>query len=371
MALVAKILVIEDETIIREEVLTWLEVEGYEVIGANNGKQGLELIFQDRPDLVLCDINMPEMDGHDVLIALRSNPDYSLLPFIFLTAAADRESMRKGMRLGADDYITKPFTYKEVAQAVTTRLGKQHYIRDQIEQLTDLIDEERELRLVKSRLVSMFSHDFRNPLATILSSSNMLQSYSDRLSPEQKQQKLRRIDGAVHKLIQMLDEMLMVAQVENGQLSFNPQATDLARLIIKVLDNFELIDGGKHEIVLNIDLSETVVTDPNLIQHIITNLVSNALKYSPRGTSVHVKAYEEAGQIKITVRDQGIGIPEDDLRQIFEPFFRAENAQIAKGSGLGLSLVKAAVTVCGGTIQVTSKVEQGSVFMVAIPFTSN
>ena len=237
-----KILIIEDESIIREEVLTWLEVEGYEVIGAENGKQGLELIFDVQPDLVLCDINMPQMDGHQVLIELRSRQEYIDLPFIFLTASADRESMREGMKLGADDYITKPFTYEEVVTAIKTRLGRQQRIRDQIDQLTDLIDEERELRLLKSRLVGMFSHDLRNPLTTILSSSSMLQSYSDRLSPEQKLQKLHRIDGAVHQLIQMLDEMLMVAQVENGQLSFNPQATDLARLINKVLDNFELID---------------------------------------------------------------------------------------------------------------------------------
>ena len=113
------------------------------------------------------------------------------------------------------------------------------------------------------------------------------------------------------------------------------------------------------------------MTDPNLIQHIITNLVSNALKYSPQDTKVHVQAYEQAGQIKIRVQDEGIGISEDDMRQIFEPFFRAANAQTAKGTGLGLSLVKEAITVCGGTIQVTSKLEQGSVFMVTIPFKSN
>ena len=366
-----KILIIEDEAIIREEVLTWLEVEGYEVIGAENGKQGLELIFDAQPDLVLCDINMPQMDGHQVLIELRSRQEYIDLPFIFLTASADRESMREGMKLGADDYITKPFTYEEVVTAIKTRLGRQQRIRDQIDQLTDLIDEERELRLLKSRLVGMFSHDFRNPLATILSSSSMLQSYSDRLSPEQKLQKLHRIDGAVHQLIQMLDEMLMVAQVENGQLSFNPQATDLARLINEVLDNFELIDEGKHHITSQVELPGQIVTDPNLIRHIVTNLISNALKYSPQGTKVHVQAYEEAGQIKIRVQDEGIGISEDDLRQVFEPFFRAENAQMAKGTGLGLSLVKEAVDVCGGQIEVTSKIGEGSVFMVTIPFKSN
>lgn len=119
-----KILVIEDESDIRDAVKDWLHFEGYEVIGAENGKQGLELIYSEHPDLVLCDISMPIMDGHEVLIELRSNPSYAQIPFVFLTAAADRESVQTGMNLGADDYLTKPFSHTDIVDAVKTRLAQ-------------------------------------------------------------------------------------------------------------------------------------------------------------------------------------------------------------------------------------------------------
>lgn len=362
-----KILVIEDETELLDELVTWLEIEGYKVLGAENGKQGLEILYREHLDLVLCDINMPEMDGHAVLIALRSDERYSQLPFIFLTASADRDSMREGMNLGADDYITKPFTYAEIVSAVKIRLGKQEQFRSQLDHLTNLIDSEREQRLLKSRLVGMFSHDFRNPLATILSSSNMLQSYSDRLSPVQKQEKFDRIDGSVHLLIQMLDEMLMVAEIENDQLFYNPQQTDLNKIIHKIAENFQLIDGNKHRFTTSTDLPNLVMIDPKLIQHVVTNLVSNAIKYSPDGSDIRINAWIDHGEVNISVQDQGIGIPVDAISKVFEPFFRADNARRVKGTGLGLSLVKHAVDVCEGTISLTSELGHGTTFTVKIP----
>jgi len=127
----AKILVIEDEYDIRDEVMNWLQFEGYEVIGAENGRKGLEAIRRERPDLVLCDVSMPEMDGHEVLIELRSDVNYNQLPFVFLTAAADRASVRQGMNLGADDYVTKPFTISEITNVVRARLEKQEHLQVQ------------------------------------------------------------------------------------------------------------------------------------------------------------------------------------------------------------------------------------------------
>ncbi|MCB0037862.1 MAG: response regulator [Anaerolineales bacterium] len=362
-----KLVVIEDEFDIRDAVIDWLQFEGYEVYGAKNGKLGLQMIYDINPDMVLCDISMPEMDGHTVLVELRSDPAYEQLPFVFLTAAADREAMRQGMNLGADDYITKPFNQAEVLRAVKTRLNKQEQIKSQIEQLGNLIEEERELRLLKSRLVGMFSHDFRNSLTIILSASKVLQSYSDRLSPERRRERFRRIDGSVHLLLQMLDEMLMVAEIENGQLSHHAQATNLKKLIEKVVRDFNLIDGNRHQITASINLPEVVLIDEKLVQHIITNLVSNALKYSPPDSEVCIQSFVEEGQVIITVQDAGIGIPEEDISKVFEPFFRANNAQSFTGSGLGLALVNQVVNVCQGTIKVSSKVGEGSLFTVKIP----
>jgi signal transduction histidine kinase len=362
-----KIIVIEDEFEIRDEVMSWLDFEGYETAGAENGKLGLDLIYREQPDLVLCDISMPEMDGHEVLMELRSNVTFAHVPFVFLTASVDRESMRKSMNLGADDYLTKPFSQPEIINAVRTRLGKQDRIQSQISHLSNLVDAEREQRLLKSRLVGMFSHDFRNPLATILGSSNILQTYMDRLTPERRQQHFHRIDGAVHLLLQMLDEMLMVAEIENGQLVNHPQPTDLKKLIENIVADFHLIDGDRHPIYTDFHLPAPVLIDPKLVQHVITNVISNAIKYSPEGSEVKIQASFEQDQVTISVQDAGIGIPESDIESVFEPFFRAKNAHIAKGTGLGLALVKQTVDLCGGTITIASEIGRGTLLTVMIP----
>lgn len=362
-----KIVMIEDEFDIRDAVMSWLQFEGYTVFGAENGKQGLQIIYQENPDLVLCDISMPEMDGHAVLIELRSDSRFAHLPFIFLTAAVDHDSIRQGMNLGADDYITKPFNQGEVLAAVRTRLGKQEQIQAQIDHLSDLIGVEREQRLLKSRLVGMFSHDFRNPLASILASSNMLQAYFDRMNPQQRDRHFHRINGSVQLLLQMLDEMLLVAEIENGQLSYHPQVLDLQELVRKIVADFQLIDGDSHQLRVSIRLPQRVLLDPKLVQHIITNLISNALKYSPEGSEVRLQAAVDGEQIMIAVQDAGVGIPEDALARIFDPFFRADNVQHIKGTGLGLALAQESVTLCGGSITATSDPGAGSCFTVRLP----
>jgi two-component system, sensor histidine kinase and response regulator len=364
-----KILVIEDEFDIRDEVMNWLQFEGYEVVGAANGKIGLDAIYTEQPDLVICDINMPDMDGHQVLIELRSDVTFAQLPFVFLTAATDRTSMRKGMNLGADDYLTKPFSHADIIDTVSARLSKVQQIQSQIDRLSNAIDVLQEQRLLKSQLVGMFSHDFRNPLASIRSSSSILQSYSDRMTPEQQRTHFGRIDGAVHLLLQMLDEMLMVAEIENGQITLHPQVIHLSRMIERLIDDFRLIDSEQHQLVFSSNLPETVEIDPKLVQHIITNLISNAIKYSPEGSVISIEAYIAEERIVTSVQDAGIGVAESDLSYVFEPFFRAENARHIKGNGLGLALAKRASDACGGTIEVTSTPGVGSCFTLRLPIT--
>lgn len=373
-AAMSKIIVIEDETHIREEVKDWLQFEGYEVRGAANGQDGLEAIGDDPPDLIICDIAMPVMDGHEVLIEVRSNPQLTMIPFIFLTAAADRDSVRKGMNLGADDYLTKPFTHTEVLNAVQSRLGKkaaqEQQVQDYLAALSDALTAEREKRQLKSRLVAMFSHDFRNPLASILSSSSIIRNYEDRLTPERKRQHLDRIDGAVHLLVQMLDDMLMIAEIESDHLEINPVDIDLPHFIENIVDEFRLIDHSAHHLTFYNSLSHPIEADPKLMRQIITNLISNAIKYSPTASEIIIDLSESAGRLSLSVQDQGIGIPEDEIPLLFEPFHRAANTGDIKGTGLGLSIVKDCVERQQGRISVESQLDRGTTFRVDLPLTS-
>jgi signal transduction histidine kinase len=368
-----KILVIEDEADIRDEVIDWLQFEGYTVIGAVNGQQGLERIYQETPDLIVSDIAMPEMDGYELLLEVRLNPRFINIPFIFLTAVSDRDSVRKGMNMGADDFVTKPFTHAELLESIRSRLGKktaqESQIQAQIERLHSDLTEEREKRLLKSRLVAMFSHDFRNPLSSILSSSSIIRNYEDRLTPERKRQYLDRIDGSVRLLLQMLDDMLMVAEMESGHFEFSPQLFDLNALIETILDEFRLISQGTHRLTFRTYLRNYIYADPKLMRHIITNLLSNAIKYSSENTEVTIIVEERDQQVSLMVEDHGIGIPEESLPLLFDAFHRAQNAKSVSGMGLGLTIVKQSVDLHGGTIDVGSVLGEGTRFVVMLPQT--
>ncbi|MCB9452799.1 MAG: response regulator [Anaerolineaceae bacterium] len=366
-----RILVIEDEAPIRDEVVDWLLFEGYDVRGVGNGRLGIEAIYQESPDLIICDIAMPEMDGHQVLLEIRSNVNFAHIPFIFLTASADRDSVRKGMNLGADDYLTKPFTHSEVMNAVRSRLDlkliQEAQWQNRIDMLNSALIEEHEKNRLKTRLVAMFSHDFRNPLALILSSSNIIRNYEQRITTEQKHYHLDRIDGSVTFLVQMLDEMLMLAELESGNLAFAPESLDITDFIEGIVEEFRLIDQQSHKIVFQSTLNHPMQVDPKLLRQITSNLLSNALKYSPPGMNVTVTLIEKDEHIRLVVADQGIGIPKDSLPQLFEPFYRAKNARNASGTGLGLSIVRDCVTRHQGKIEIESEIDKGTRCIVWLP----
>jgi len=368
-----KILVIEDEAPIRDEVMDWLEYEGYEVIGAENGKTGLQAMQDEPPDLIICDIAMPEMNGHELLVEVRSDPQLSRIPFVFVTASAEREAVRRGMDMGADDYLTKPFTHAEVLNAVRSRLDKRAtqelQFQNRVNDLETAISEEREKHLLKTRLMAMFSHDFRNPLTAILSSSGILRSYLDELPRDQLDQHFDRIDRSVRLLIQMLDDMLTVGEMEAGHLEFTPQSVDLNAFVLGILDEFRLIDQKKHGLQFKSDLNAQIKADPKLLRQILTNLLSNAVKYSPTGSEITVTVARNETHIELIVEDQGVGIPKDSLSHVFEPFYRAANAKNVKGSGLGLSIVHDCVKCHKGTIRVDSRIGKGTQVFVEIPHT--
>ncbi len=369
-----KILVIEDEPQIRDEVRDWLQFEGYETITAANGRLGLAAVEQENPDLILCDITMPQMDGYEVLIEVRADQKHATTPFIFLTAAADRESLRKGMSLGADDYLTKPFTLDEVLGAIQTRLQRKVVQTQQgqhdIAILNSALNHERKQHLLKSRLIALFSHDFRNPLATILMSSSVIRNYADRLPSARQQQVLNRIDGAVHSLIQMLDDMLIIAELESGYLAYKPEPIALAPFIEAIIEEYRLIDQNAHNLTFHNGLSRPTAVDPKLLRQLLSNLIANALKYSPAGSEVIITLTEGIDTFTLHIQDQGIGIPAESLPHLFDPLYRADNAKHIRGTGLGLSIVKNCVDRHRGSIKVESELNRGSTFSIELPLTA-
>jgi two-component system, sensor histidine kinase and response regulator len=366
-----KILVIEDEAAIREEVADWLQFEGYEVIEAENGRFGIQAAIQHQPDLIISDIRMPEMDGYTVLLEIRANPKSSHIPFIFLTASAARESFRKGMDLGADDYLTKPFSHSEIMNAVHSRLEKQtqmqHLAREQVELLEQSLEEERHKRQLRARMTAMFAHDFRNPLTVILSSAYLLKSYENDPEPERRQVKVEQIANSARQLMQMLDDMMLAIRLENGRFEYFPELTDISEQTESIVEEFRQAQGAAHHLTLDAEAHIALWTDARLVRQIVSNLLSNAIKYSPPGSDITVRLQKTDGMVALSVQDNGIGISEEDISLLFEPFHRSQTTKSVPGSGIGLVIVQQAVEFCGGTIDVTSKMNEGSTFTVQLP----
>lgn len=240
-------------------------------------------------------------------------------------------------------------------------------LRETVELLQVEKDKQKELSDLKNRFVSMTSHQFRTPLGTILSSSEMLEAYDARWPAEKKAVHFGRIKTCVLDMMRMLDAILLIGTNEAGLLAFNPAKLDLSRFCSEVV---EAAIRGCPEHELSFDGpsgKEEVLADETLLRHVAENLLSNAIKYSPPGAKVEFAVKRDGADIVFGVRDRGIGIPEADQARLFETFHRGSNVGSAKGSGLGLAIVKRAVVLHGGTIQLRSAVGEGTEFTVRIP----
>ena len=230
------------------------------------------------------------------------------------------------------------------------------------------LQREKELNEMKSRFVSMASHEFRTPLSTILSSSEILQHYSNSIEPEERIEQLKMIQDAVRRMTQMINDVLVIGKKESGVLRFNPSEGDLQALCERIIGEVRAIDGAKHPIQFEYRHSRrTFQLDEVLLRHVFVNLLTNALKYSNPGHQVSLAVVQRDGQIAVEVSDQGIGIPEEDLPDLFMSFHRCSNVGERPGTGLGLSIVKAATELHRGRLEVHSRLGEGTRFTVLLP----
>jgi len=236
------------------------------------------------------------------------------------------------------------------------------------EELQHALEQEIELNELKSRFVSMTSHEFRTPLSTILSSAELLEHYSHRWSDQKKVDHLRRIQSAVKHLTGMLDEVLVIGRVEAGMVSIDLRPLDLVDMLSDLVEEVSLGVGTQHEIRLRShEEIFPVRMDEGLLRQILVNLLTNAVKYSPVGSCIELDLRKVEERIVIQISDEGVGIPADDLARLFEPFYRGQNTNHIPGTGLGLTIVKRSLDYLHGTITVDSQERIGTTFTVEIP----
>jgi PAS domain S-box-containing protein len=251
-------------------------------------------------------------------------------------------------------------------------------------ELRETLKKERELNELKTRFISMASHEFRTPLTSIMGSTELVEHYSHKWSDEKKQVHFNRIYSNIRHMTQMLDEVLLVGKAEAGKLEFNPAPMNVIEFCRSFVEELQQGAGREHTIIFtpqglclesesSVDSSPSTAAnlDKKLLQYILSNLLSNAIKYSPVSSTIQLVLTCRDNQIEIQVQDRGIGIPEEDQPRLFEAFHRATNVEGVPGTGLGLVIVKNAVDLHGGSITINSKVGEGTTFTVRLPLNAS
>jgi two-component system sensor histidine kinase/response regulator len=362
-----KIVVIEDEAALLKNIVDMLELSGFEVASADSGETGLELIWQNPPDLVICDITMPGIDGYEVLMKIRENPATVTTPFIFLTARADRPFMRHGMELGADDYLTKPFTLSELLSAIETRLDRHHSI---VEAST------KDLHQAKRTLIQLVSHELRTPLVSVTAVTDIISRQISNLSTGQLHELLDTLDRGTQRLARLVEQIVLIVQIETGALSPEllqdyGQTFQLSDLLIASIDLARRFAYRQPDVSIRLDErdhSAMILCDMRALRHALAELISNALSFSPSQGEVSISVWQADEIAWISIVDKGPGIPPERLTQALEAFHqidRETNEQ--QGIGLGLPLSKQIIEIHGGTFEINSVVDRGTQITIGLP----
>ena len=348
----SKILVIEDEQYIRENIAEMLEAENFTVIEAENGKRGVDLAQKSLPDLILCDVMMPELDGYYVLSEVRSFPATQTVPFVFLTAKTTKEDMRLGMDLGADDYLTKPFTRDQLLGAITTRIIKQVAVERKSQEKLDKL---------RNSISQSLPHEFRTPLNGIIGLSRLLIEDFDTIEKEEALELLEEIYFSGQRLHRLTQNFLLYAKLV--QIESNPKRFRMLKELKERAQTEEIITAValqkakelSRETDLRLNLcSASAPISLTKIKKIVEEIIDNAFKFSQPGTSVQVKSshYDNAFHLFVIDRGRGMTIAQINQLGAYMQFERHMYEQ--QGSGLGLTIAKLMVELHGGNLSIES-----------------
>jgi two-component system, sensor histidine kinase and response regulator len=352
MNTITKILVIEDEPQIRNNLAEILTLHQFDTATAADGAQGVEMAQHQIPDLILCDVTMPKLDGFGVLAQLRQTAQTAQIPFIFLTSHDDRPSTRKGMELGADDYLTKPCTAQELLSAIQTQLGKRAIAEKETQ---------TKLNQLRQTICYALPHEIYTPLNGIIGGSDLLiQEHFSLLEEEELEiaQSIRESATRLHHLSQnflIYSELELIASnPEKVQALHNTQESSYVRKVVTEVA-YHQADGATRLADLKLELDNSPVNISELkLKKIAEELINNAFKFSQLGAPVHVLGRRDGDRYWLRVLDQGRGMTRDQIENIggLMQFERKQYEQ--QGIGLGLSIAKRMVELHQGTLTIES-----------------
>jgi PAS domain S-box-containing protein len=260
------------------------------------------------------------------------------------------------------------FVAQNITELTEYRLNLEKKVEERTRELNEALSKEKELVDLKSRFVSIVSHEFRTPLSTISISSGLIRKYQSKISPKEIDEKLENIEKQVSHMTYMLDDVLLIGKAEAGKLQIQKKEIGILEFFKNICEEVEKSTGSTHQIDLTEQLLvKKMVSDERLLRNITINLLTNAIKFSPKAERAEMNLSSDADEVSITVRDFGIGIPKEDKENLFEPFYRGKNVSTIQGTGLGLSIIKKAVDLLKGSVTMKSEVGKGTEITVTLP----
>ena len=365
---VGNILIVDDTPGNLDLLIDILETNDYEVRVARSGKRALAAVAAARPDLIMLDINMPEMDGYEVCRRLKQDPDSHEIPVIFLSISDDVIDKVTAFRAGGADYVTKPFQAEEVLARVENQLKISRLQRELVLEREDAV-RSREAALEASRAKSAFlanmSHELRTPLNGILGYVQLMER--DQALTDRQRENLGVITRSGEHLLALINDVLSLSKIEAGHASLNPRAFDLLNLLRGIEEMFQMraaTQGLSLAFDIPLDLPRFVTGDDGKLRQILINLLGNAFKFTEHG-GVRLSISWSGGVTRVLVEDTGKGIAASELEGVFEPFVQTESGrQAGEGTGLGLTISRNFARLMDGDISVESHPGVRTVFTV-------
>jgi len=356
------ILVVDDTPANLRLLTGMLKEQGYQTRPALNGRLALQAARKDPPDLILLDINMPQMNGYEVCRELKADEQLAPIPVIFISALDETADKLEAFSVGGVDYITKPFQFTEVQARVDAHLRLRRFQLEVEENYRQL----KELEELRDGLTHMIVHDLRSPLAGILMGLQLSQRAD---SDEERSEDVDRAIQAAKRMMDMVTALLDVNRMETGEMPLERAEHDIREIVQEALDS---LSGLTKERDVETELPDHPVTaavDREIVRRILANLVSNAIRFTPEQGSIRVRVAKDNGSVRVEIQDSGRGIPEEFREKIFEKFGQVEARQESQihSTGLGLTFCKLAAEAHGGEIGVDSEVGNGSTFWFTLP----
>lgn len=364
----AKVLVVEDDLHLLEGIRDILQLDGYNVLTAENGSRGLDVMNDQTspPDLILSDIMMPRMDGIEFLKEVRKQQRWLTIPFIFLTAKGEKADQHRGLRLGVDDYVVKPYDPADLLVKIEARLERHRHLN---------AAHSSGMATLKRQILTMLNHEFRTPLTFVVAYADMLHNPGlQNLSPTEMMAYIKGVSNGADRLRNLVENFILLVELETGDSDQTykwrkTQITEVKALFDAACTRVKELQADNHAFEFKAEGDIPIFSgDYEYLTAAVAQYISNACKFSEPGKPVQGGAFVRDETLTLWVKDQGRGIPKNEFENIWKSFYQINRAvNEDQGAGSGLAIVQQVARLHGGSVALESEVGVGSTFKFFLP----